>query len=143
MHFCNNYPFHIVIYNLIYVSGRIRPYSDLYLVIQGHSFLLYYTVPCTGIMFHLVQFFKIPILTHLLRGQVRPVPRPSIQGQSLYYIMHCALPMFCPIQSKSSKFSFYLLFSEVGYDLAHDLYLAIQGQYHFCKFVIPNSTRVV
>ena len=73
IHFCNNYPLHIVIYNLTFILGRIQPYFDLYLVIQGHSFSLYYTVPCTGILFHLVQFFKIPILIHLLRGRLRPV----------------------------------------------------------------------
>ena len=70
IHFCNNYLLHILIYKLIYVLGRIRPYFDLYLVIQGHSFSLYYTVFCTGILFHLVQLFKILILIHLFRGRV-------------------------------------------------------------------------
>ena len=70
IHFCNNYLLHLVIYNLTHILGRIRPHFDLYLVIQGHSLLLYYTVSCTGFLFRLVQFFKISILIHLLTGRV-------------------------------------------------------------------------
>ena len=59
IHFFNYYILHILIYKLIYILGRIRPSFDLYLVIQGHSHSLYYTVSGTGILFHLVQVLKI------------------------------------------------------------------------------------
>ena len=46
------------------------PYFDLHLVIQGQSFSLYSTLSCTGILFYLVQVFKILILFPLPRGRV-------------------------------------------------------------------------
>ena len=70
IHFWNNYLLYIVTYNLTYNLGRIRPHFDLYLVIQGHSFSLYYTVSCAGILFHLVQLFQILILIYLLTGRL-------------------------------------------------------------------------
>ena len=70
IYFSNNYLLYIVSYNLIYILGRIPPHLDLYLVFQGHSFSLYYTVFCTGILFHLVQLFQILILIHLVTGRL-------------------------------------------------------------------------
>ena len=70
IYFSNNYLLYIVSYNLIYILGRIPPHLDLYLVFQGHSFSLYYTVSCTGTLFHLVQLFQILILIHLVTGRL-------------------------------------------------------------------------
>ena len=113
IHFCNNYLLHLVIYNLTHILGRIRPHFDLYLVIQGHSLSLYYTVSCTGFLFRLVQFFKISILIHLLTGRVWPVPWPypcysrsiyltltftlSFKVSHFHCILHSPVLVFCSI----------------------------------------------